>query len=471
MLDFLKKVPLFSGLAEEDLERLAAGAERVRLAAGEVLFTEGSPSDLIYLICKGSIEIRKSSGGQQVLLAVRRSGDLIGEMALLENVPRTASGVAATDSELMAFRREQLEALFRASPSMAQAMLQTMASRLKATELMLRQSEKMAQLGTLTAGIAHELNNPVAAVLRGTEQLGASSAELREIRLQLALSGLVPPQVEELRRLGRLAMERADRPAVEDSLTCADREEELEEWLEDRGLPQSGARAAELVRLGLGPAELEELSRTFPGEKLALLIDWVAVDYQVEVLRNEILAGARQIAEVARALKIYTHLDQAPQQWVDLHEGLGTTLTIMRGKLKNGVRVRREFAPGLPRVQAFAGELNQVWTNLIDNAVDAMDGRGELVLRTRQEDGWVVVEVEDNGPGIPPELQPRLFDPFFTTKPMGKGTGLGLHVSYNIVQKHAGRISFRSQPGKTVFEVRLPLDARQSDPGATSPPG
>jgi signal transduction histidine kinase len=470
VFDFLKRVPLFSGLPETDLKRLCGMVEKVHLPAGAELFAEGSPGDRAYVIREGEIEIHKHSGGQEVLLAVRRSGEVIGEMALLEPVPRIASARAATDSQLLAIRREQLDQLLASSPSAARALLQTVTSRLKTTELMLRQSERMAQLGTLTAGIAHEINNPVAAVLRGAEQLRQAASDLKETQTLLSLGGLSADQVEELRRLDLLAGERAARPLGLDPLESGDREAEVEAWLEAHGLPQVLPCAADLVQLGIESPGLEELAGRFPPDRLPALIEWLSASYQTDSLLNEVLQGARQVALVVRALKTYTYLDQAPVQRVDIHEGLETTLVILRGKLKSGVQVRREFAPDLPRVQAYASELNQVWTNLIDNAADAMEGRGELILRTRQEDRWIVVEVEDNGPGIPEPIQSRIFDPFFTTKPVGKGTGLGLHVSYNIVQKHDGRITVRSHPGRTVFEVRLPLDPPPSNRAASPPP-
>jgi signal transduction histidine kinase len=212
------------------------------------------------------------------------------------------------------------------------------------------------------------------------------------------------------------------------------------------------------VNLGYERGELTTLVGGFSPSQFTAVIDWLNCTYTIYTLLDEIGQGAGRISEIVKALKAYTYLDQAPIQTVDVHDGLDSTLVILRGKLKTVITVHREYAPDLPHIQAYGSELNQVWTNIIDNAIDAMNGEGEITLRTRRDGQWVIVEIEDNGPGIPEPIQPNLFDPFFTTKPPGQGTGLGLNISHNIVvQKHKGRIDVNSQPGKTRFEVRLPL--------------
>jgi signal transduction histidine kinase len=223
--------------------------------------------------------------------------------------------------------------------------------------------------------------------------------------------------------------------------------------------------APTLVNLGYDCERLTSLMADFTSSQFRAVIDWLNCTYVIYGLLDEIGLGAGRITEIVKALKGYTYLDQAPIQTVDIQEGLESTLVILRSKLKQGITVHREFAPDLPHIQAYGSELNQVWTNIIDNAIDAMDGVGEITLRTRVNGKWAIVEIEDNGPGIPEAIQPNLFDPFFTTKPPGKGTGLGLNISHNIVvQKHDGRIDVYSRPGSTRFEVRLPLDCVPSEP-------
>jgi signal transduction histidine kinase len=326
-------------------------------------------------------------------------------------------------------------------------------------EVMLRQSEKLATLGKLSAGMAHELNNPAAAAQRGAAQLQATFSHLQQTHLKLGELNLSDSQLASLLALDELAQQRAKQPADMDSLTRSDREQELETWLDEQGVEDAWAVAPTLVNLGYGNDALSTLVASFSADQFCAVIAWLNDTYTIYSLLEEIGQGAGRISEIVKALKGYTYLDQAPIQTVDIHEGLDSTLVILRSKLKAGITVRREYDEGLPHIQARGSELNQVWTNLIDNAIGAMNGEGEITVRTRSDERWVIVEIEDNGSGIPEENLPNLFDPFFTTKPPGEGTGLGLNISHNIiVQKHQGQIDVTSQPGKTRFEVRIPID-------------
>jgi len=239
--------------------------------------------------------------------------------------------------------------------------------------------------------------------------------------------------------LDEIAKDRARQPVELNALTRSDREVALEEWLQARNIDTTGDLVPALVSFGYDQHDLEELAKFFTAPQFAVVIDWLSFKFGIYSLVGEISIGTGRIAELVKALKTYTYMDQAPVQAVDVREGLDNTLIILHNKLKQGVSVVREYAEDLPVIQAYAGELNQVWTNIIDNAIDAMDGEGTLIVRARQEDHWVVVEIEDNGPGISPENQSKIFDPFFTTKGPGKGTGLGLNISRNlVVQKHGG---------------------------------
>jgi signal transduction histidine kinase len=243
-----------------------------------------------------------------------------------------------------------------------------------------------------------------------------------------------------------------------DPLLRSDREYELEEWLEAHGIDDGWDLAPILVNLDYETADMDAIAEVFDGSLLRTIVQWLGAISTVYSLVVEISQGAGRISDIVKALKSYSYLDQAPIQEVDIHEGLDNTLIILRSKTKEGIHIVREYAPDLPRVSAYGSELNQVWTNLIDNAIDAMDGDGQITIRTRRADNDVVVEIEDEGPGIPPEIQPKIFDPFFTTKGPGRGTGLGLNITYNIiVEKHRGAINVDSRPGRTVFQIRLPI--------------
>jgi signal transduction histidine kinase/predicted CoA-binding protein len=462
--DFLKKVPLFSGLPEHDLDSLCEMVEEVRLAKGEFLFHEGDTGEHAYVIQSGQIEILKTSNGREVLLALRQMGEVIGEMALLDAAPRFASARAKIDCQLLSISHVHLGKLLDTSPSAARAMLYTITARLRSTELVLRQSEKMAQLGTLTAGIAHELNNPAAAVQRGADQLRQSISELLQAHAGLLQETISASQEDRLAALEQNTRVRAAAPLDGDPLERSDREAELESWLEAQGVEAPWELAPVLANLQVS---LDQLVKDFEPGAQVLVLRWLAANFTIFSLLEEMSQGAGRIGEIVKSLKVYVYLDQAPVQPVDLHEGLDNTLVMLRSKLKSGVVVHREYAPEPLRIQAYGSELNQVWTNIIDNAVDAMDGRGEIFLRTKMDQEWAVVEIEDNGPGIPEEIVEKIFSPFFTTKAVGKGTGLGLNTSYNIVKKHGGEIKVYSRPGKTVFQIHLPVNLNSVQGGNT----
>ncbi len=324
-------------------------------------------------------------------------------------------------------------------------------------ELMLRQSEKLATLGKLSAGMAHELNNPAAAVLRGAGQLQSSFADLQQALTLLIRANLSPAHLDLLAGIDATTRSRVRAPLYFDALRRADLESDLEDWLGSRGVEDAWEFAPALVSLGLGTKELDALIGSIEASQVPGLLRWITSSYSIYALAEEISEGAGRVSEIVRALKSYSYLDQAPVQEVDLHEGLDTTLVILRSKLRQGIAVHREYAERLPRIEAYGSELNQVWTNLIDNAIDAMNGSGDLRLTTRHDNHWATVEIQDSGPGIPETIQANIFDPFFTTKEPGKGTGLGLSISHSIVvQKHRGQITVSSSPGATRFIVRLP---------------
>ncbi|WP_420628047.1 sensor histidine kinase [Candidatus Leptofilum sp.] len=325
-------------------------------------------------------------------------------------------------------------------------------------EIMLRHNEKLATLGKLSAGVAHELNNPAAAAQRAATHLQSTLLELEQAEFGLRQLNLSPAQLKVLESHIQLIYERARQPTFLDPLTRSDQEYEIENWLEDKGVGEAWEFAPALVNIGYGSPELSSLANHFAGEQFTGVVALLSHIYTTRNLLEEIGQGTGRMVEIVKALKSYSYLDQAPRQLINVHEGLNDTLVILRSKLKDGIEVRRDYALKLRDIEAFGSELNQVWTNIIDNAIGAMAGQGTLVLKTYQEDEWIVVEITDTGPGIPPEVQKNIFDPFVTTKPPGEGTGLGLNISHHIiVQKHKGQISVTSKPGQTCFQVKLPI--------------
>jgi signal transduction histidine kinase len=429
----LHHVPLFSGLDEADLDRLAAKAETVVLAAGEILFHEGEEGDRAYVVEQGALEIVKQARNREILLATQGPGAVIGEMAILQAMPRTATVRAAEDSTVVAIDGDAFKELVEESTAAARSLLETMFVRWRETDAALRESEKLAQLGSLSAGVAHELNNPAAAIGRAASQLGH------------LLGSIIAGDDPFADRLGT-------RPILS-SLARSDAEEAMETALAVRGVGETWRFSPVLVDLAVRPDELDSVLPA--GDPTAWLED-LARRHEAATLVAEIQDAAGRISAIVASLRSYTYLDRGARQSVDINRGLADTLVMLRGKLK-AITVDADYAPDLPPVEGHGGELNQVWTNLIVNAADAMGDGGHLTIRTHRDGSWVVAEIEDDGPGIPPDVQQRIFDPFFTTKPVGQGTGLGLDISQHIIQEqHGGALTFESQPGRTVFAVRLP---------------
>ena len=470
-IEFLRQLELFKGLPEDDLERLCEMSENVVIPPGEYLMREGDPGGSLYVIRDGEFEVTQRMGGQDVVLAVRGPGEVIGEISLLDRKPRSASVRALKETHAITITHDAFYHLLTTSASAAIGIMHTMIQRVRSNEAILRQSEKMAGLGTLAAGLAHELNNPAAAVRRSAEQL--KDALTRWVRLanRLGAMDFSPEQTLVVNDLRDEIIKRSATPVQLDPLTRSDRETDLQDYLESRGIDQAWEIAPTLVSFGWDLAALQHLGNQFDDDHLAPVAEFLEAGTAVYALLDETAKSAERISEIVKSVKTYSYLDQAPIQNVDVHEGLDNTIVILKHKLKassddkgiarKGVTIRKEYDPALPRIDALGSELNQAWTNIMDNAIDAMNGEGEITLRTRHDYEHVYVDICDTGPGIPDNIRERIFDPFFTTKPPGVGTGLGLHITYNIiVSKHHGSIAVDTRPGRTCFEIKLPINYR-----------
>jgi signal transduction histidine kinase len=463
VVETLRKAPFFAGLPEPDLTRLVEMSEIVSVPEGEVVIEEGSIGDAAYVVLEGELEVSKRAWQQEMVISVRLPGELLGEMSLLEQVPRTASVRVSKDSRLLRIPKEAFDQFLYCSPAVALTLLRTVTARLRENEAVMHQTEKMAALGTLTAGLAHELNNPAAAAQRNAAQLHDALTSWQYMTLEISNLSLEPNQVEVFNALHETLIVHTDSSVTMDPLARADGESEVEGWLEERGVDKAWELAPALFSSGWDVKGLEKLTEVFSAEQIPFVVKWMAAGCTVYSLLNGVYQSAGRIYEIVKAVKAYSYLDQAPIQEIDVHEGLENTLIILSHKLKTGVNVIRQYAPDLPRIDAHGSDLNQVWTNIIDNAIDAMQGQGDLILRTASKDGHVVVEIQDSGPGIPPEIQSRIFDPFFTTKPPGSGSGLGLNIAYDIVvNKHHGEIHLTSQPGATCFQIVLPIHLEEN---------
>jgi signal transduction histidine kinase len=459
----LRKSPLFQGLSDEELQHLMDMAEPVSLRGGEVLIRQGELGDAAYVVIRGDFEVQKQTGQSLIKIDVRNPGDVVGEMALLARAPRNATLIAKTDGEVLRIPQEAFETLLQSSTTAAMAVLHWVISRLMQNDSLLHQQEKMAALGTMSAGLAHELNNPAAAAQRSAAQLKDSQSRWLTLTHQIESAAFQQHQTDWLDGFIQEVTRHLGSPLKLDALDRIDRVDQLQSWLETNGVESAWELAPAMVHFGWEPELLEKLKNDLSPSLFHVSIQWLGICCLMMGLLSEVLQTTERISQIVHAVKSYTYLDQAPLLEVDVHEGLENTLVIMQHKLKKGVTIKREYAPDLPRIQAYASELNQVWTNIIDNAVDAMHGKGEIRIKTYEEDMHVIVEIVDNGPGIPPDIQSRIFDPFFTTKAPGHGTGLGLHISHDIIaNRHRGQLTVESKPGETKFRAVLPVKIDKS---------
>ncbi len=451
------QMTLFPKLTDDVLEEMMQFGTEIQANAGDVLFREGDSNYNFHAILEGEVEITKHVGGETRLLAIHRRGEFVGELSMLTGANYIATARAIAPSRVLRIEVDTFRHILAECSPLADVILSAMAGRTKDVEAQLRQQEKMAALGKLSAGLAHELNNPGAAAQRAASQLRDNFQNLQSLTLQL--SSLTKEQLDFLKDIQHQATAYAVTAPKLDTLTQGDKEDEVTDWLENHDIIQGWKLSPTLVSAGIDTAKLDTIGDRIPSESLNNALTWLEATLAATGLINDIEHSTARISELVKAIKGYTYMDQAPLQEIDVHDGIENTLLIFHCRIKRGIIVHRKCDRTLPRINAYASELNQVWTNLIDNAIDAMNGKGELTIHTYSENNCFVVEIIDTGMGIPPAIQSRIFEPFFTTKGVGKGTGLGLEIAYRIVvNRHKGDIHVESKPGYTCFRVRLPMN-------------
>ncbi len=459
----LRAAPLLQGLEDERYAWLSLQAEEVVLAPGDTLLRQGAEGCGFFIIVAGELLLIHEQGAQETIAGRRAAPSFLGEISTLTGYPISVTCRARTDCRLIRLQEPVFFELLGCCTVFARTIFRTMVDRTTETESLVRDLEKMASLGTLAAGLAHELNNPAAAAVRALDRAKRRADTLMQPSTGSGDGG------EAGALLGRLLQDAAARPPAPpaSALDAADAEERLAEWLEGQGVADAWELAPALAGAGLTAADLEPLARAAGGSGFAENAARLAGSLDLAALLGEAGNACRRISELVGAVKSYSYMDRAARQQVDLHQGLEDTLTILKHRWPAGVTVERRYDPALPTITAYGSELNQVWTNLLVNALDALGDSGTITLETRRDGDYAVVSVTDDGPGIPEAIRSRIFDAFFTTKPVGKGTGLGLDITQRIVvAQHCGTITVASRPGETRFEVAIPIE-----PPDAGPPG
>jgi len=450
----LLRIPVFAGLPDDQIGWFISQAVEVPLKAGETYFREGDPADAMFVVLDGQIQVRGEIGGEAVVISLQ-PGDVTGVLPFSRMKQFTVGTRAVTDARVLRFPSSLFPELVQKMPELTQRLVGLMSDRIRETTRREQQRDRLASLGKLSAGLAHELNNPASAARRAASQLRDVLKKMRDASHELGSRELTAAQKSEIEKLEASFVQQDEVPP--DPLAISDLEDQIDSLLRSHGQNDLWQMAADLAQRNIKPEALESLFAILDPDTARAALVRIAASVEVATLLKEIESGTARISDLVRAIKEYTYMDQTPLQNVDIVKSLETTLVILNHKLKHGVVVERDYQKVPLLVNSFGSELNQVWTNLIANAIEAMHGQGQLRVRTYRDDNCVVVEIGDNGPGIAPDVLPHIFEPFFTTKGVGEGTGLGLDTVQRIVKKHRGSVQVDSKPGQTNFQVWLPL--------------
>jgi signal transduction histidine kinase len=460
--DQLRSLSLFEGLTDDQLADLLEGGAEVRMVPGDELFREGEHADFWWVLVEGAVDLYRHVGREDTLVARmdvpgRWAG---GFRAWDDQGVYLATGRVVTGGWVLRVPAEVLRELTSSWFPFGGHLIEGLYRTARSIESTARQRGSLVTLGTLAAGLAHEINNPASAATRAVDALEAATQTLLSSLRRLTHDDISATQLAALDELRR---EIEPLGADPDPLVRADREQALSSWLTRHGIEREWTIAPPLAAAGVDVAWCERAARVLEGSGLEPGLEWVASTFSTATLLAEVKESTRRISELVAAVRSYSQMDRASMQQTDLRDGLESTLVILGHKLR-GVTVVREYGADVPRIGAYAGELNQVWTNLVDNAVDAMDSAGTLRVTTRAEGDEVVVEIGDTGPGMPPEVVARAFEAFYTTKEVGQGTGLGLDIARRVVvERHGGAITIDSHPDGTVLQVRLPIQVHESE--------
>jgi len=450
----LLRVPEFADLPDDQIAWFLSQSQELNLKAGDLYIRQGAPADAMFVVLEGQLQGRGELNGETFVFDLE-PGDVTGVLPFSRMKQFTLSGRAVTDGKALRFPASLFPELVQKMPELTKRLVGLMSDRIRETTRLEQQRDRLASLGKLSAGLAHELNNPASAAKRAASQLRQMLTKIRNASLELGKRDLTPAQKSEIEKVEASFTQPDVVPP--DPLTMSDLEDQIDSLFRSHGQNDLWMLAAGLAQRNIKPEMIESLFGILDAGTARAALIRIAASVEIATLLHEIESSTARISDLVGAIKEYTHMDQAPVQNVDVVKSLETTLTILNHKLKQGVAVIRDYQRDPILVNSFGSELNQVWTNIIDNAIDAMHGKGELRVRTYRDDKCAAVEISDNGPGIPSEVEPHIFEPFFTTKGVGQGTGLGLDTVQRIVKKHRGTIQVTSKPGETRFQVWLPL--------------
>jgi len=460
-VEALRRVHVFADLSDDQLKWFADNTEEYRYSAGDELFRKGDPPAELVILLEGEFHAYWDERDHDVVY-IGRAGDQASEVTGMLPFSRMTSyqvtGRAVTDMRLLRFPVQLFPEMMQRMPVLVQRLVGIMSDRVREATTLDQQQDKLMALGKLSAGLAHELNNPAAGATRAANDLIETLKELRAADMRLCSHDLSDNQQSSIAAFERKAIDHTATAEQLNSLDQSDREDQVSEWLEAHGVSDAWKLSPNLVEAGMDSPALEQLLGEIPSTAMADVLARVNSQLAAAKLASEIKTATARISELVGAIKEYSYMDQASVQELDVHKGLENTLLILKYKLrKKDITVTRDYDQSLPQIKAYGSELNQVWTNLIVNAVDAMSAGGKLKVRTKSEPTDIMIEIRDNGVGIPPEVRSRIFEPFFTTKAVGEGTGLGLDTVARIIRKHRGNVRFESKPGDTCFQVRLPI--------------
>ena len=458
----LLALELFQHLPQHRLDWVCNRAQFLELASGEILVREGEAGRGFFVLSSGRIGITRLSEGVEIPTGQHQAPAFFGEVQILTDEPVPVTLSALSPCQLHLISADDFRELLHECREFERTLFRVVEKRLRGLESFIRQREKMAALGTLAAGLAHELNNPAAAVVRSLQNVVPALLELQRMNLVAGRRQIDEEHTEQWLKVRDDGYDAIIQDRI-DSMTLSVREEELLQWLEDYGVEQAWQLSQPLAAAGIEIETLDKLIerwRNDPTELRDMGLRWLALSFDVMSMISSGLRGAERISALVQAMKSYSYMDRGAQQLIDVHEGLEDTLRLFAYKLKQGIEIRRTYDSTLPKILAYGSELNQVWTNLLDNAIDAISETGVIEIATACNLDHIQVQITDSGSGIPTDVQSRIFEPFFTTKTVGKGSGLGLEMVRRIVDnRHRGSITFTSKPGETRFTVSLPLSS------------